>query len=162
MNANSRTPVGAERFLAAAGKLAAKFSWRARKFEREGEVVLVALTETDSFFDRFVWIYDTERSAVRCMLASKEVVPLKRLPAILEACARINEGLAFGCLEYSFSQRILVFRDSSGLHWEHLDEIVTSTTSRVLSLGRRYAPAIQATIRGAKPDEAVAAADVSK
>jgi hypothetical protein len=155
------SPTESARFIAAAGKLATKFAWRARSFEREGEVVLVALTESDISFERFVWIYDIERGALRCLLASKEQVPSKRQLAILELCARVNEGLPFGCLEYSFSDHILVFRDSADLHWERLDEIINDTTARVLNLGHKYATAIHATLQGGKPKDVIADAEAA-
>ena len=30
----------------------------------------------------------------------------------IELCARVNDGLYFGCLEYGFAERTLMFRDS--------------------------------------------------
>lgn len=146
-------------FIAEAGKLATDFGWRAKTFERNGEAVLVALTETDPFFERFVWVYNLERVAVRCMLVSKEKVPVKRLPAILELCARINESLPFGCLEYSFGDRVLVFRDAADLDCGLLEKVVKDTTMRVLNLGRRYVSAIEATLKGDKPEIAVKSAE---
>ena len=159
MKSDDDSSTRAARFIAAAAKLATKFAWRTRSFEREGEVVLVALTETDVSFERFIWIYDTERTALRCLLASKENVPSKRQQAILELCARVNEGLPFGCLEFSFSDHILVFRDSSDLYWDHLDEVLNDTTARVLNLGRKYAESIHATLQGEKPNDAIAAVE---
>jgi hypothetical protein len=148
-------PPGAAAFIAETGKHATGFGWPAKSFERDGEVVLVALTETDPSFERFIWVYNIERVALRCMLVGKEVVPAKKEPAILELCARVNEGLPFGCLEYSFSDRVLVFRDSADLDWGPLDKVVSGTTSRVLNLGQRYAIAIQAALKGEKPEAAV-------
>src|SRR5260370_32126773 len=84
-------------FVAEAGKLATEVGWPARTFDRDDEVVLVALTETDPSFERFVWVYHLERISVRCILVSKEEVPENRLAPILELCARINAGLPFGC-----------------------------------------------------------------
>jgi len=146
-------------FIAEAGKLATEFGWRAKTFERDGEAVLVALAETDPFFERFVWIYNLERVSLRCMLVSKETVPKKRLASILQLCARINEGLPFGCLEYSFSDRVLVFRDSIDLDCGPLDKVIGGVTARVLNLGRRYGIAIEATLKGEKPEDAVKKAE---
>lgn len=149
------TPPDPAQFLTEVGKLAAQFGWPVRKSERGSEVVLVALTETDPAFHRFVWVYDTERTALRCMLVGKEVVAPQKEPAILELCARVNQGLPFGCLEYSFDDRVLVFRDSVDLDWGPVDRLIGSTTARVLNLGKRYAPAIRATLAGGKPADAV-------
>lgn len=147
-------------FIDAAGKLAKKFGWSSTSFERDGEAVLVALTETDPAFERFIWIYNLERMSLKCMLVSNQEVPAKRLSAIFELCARVNEALPFGCLEYSFEDRVLVFRDSSDLDTcGPLDQVVSDTTLRVLNLGRRYAAAIEDTLKGDKPEDAVEKAE---
>jgi hypothetical protein len=153
-DANS-SPPNATEFLAAAGKLTTTFAWPSRTFEQDGEVVLVGLTKTDPSFERFVWVYDTSRTTLRCMLVSKEVVPIRRQAAILELCARVNEGLPFGCLEYSFGDHVLVFRDAADLDWGPLEKVIEGTTARVLNLGRRYAVAIRAALEGEKPKDAV-------
>jgi len=146
-------------FLTEVSKLALQFAWPTRSFERDGEVVLVALTQTDPLFERFVWVYDTERVTVRCMLVTKEKVDAQKYPPILELCALINQGLPFGCLEYSFDDKVLVFRDSSDLDWGPLDKIVGGTTSRVLNLGRKYAATIKLVIEGESPQSAVKKAE---
>lgn len=142
-------------FMKEAGTLATEFGWRAKSFEREHEAVLVALTDPDPLFERFVWVYHLERISLRCMLVSKATVPAKMLHSVLELCARINEGLPFGCLEYSFSDRVLVFRDSADLDWGPLDKVIRGTTARVLNLGQRYGGAIEATLRGEKAENAI-------
>jgi hypothetical protein len=142
-------------FFNEAGKLAAEFGWPAKTTERGPEKMLVALTKTDPSFERILWVYDTERTTMRCALVGNDKVPEQKEPAILELCARVNEGLPFGCLEYSFSQRVLVVRDSADLEWGPLDTIVGSTTSRVLNLGKKYSGAIRATLNGDKPADAV-------
>jgi hypothetical protein len=159
MNSSASAPPEASQLIAAAAKLAAKFGWRTRSFEREGEVVLVALTESDETFERFVWIYDTERTALRCLLATKDKVKARRQIAILELCARINEGLPFGCVEYSFSDHVLVFRDSADLSYGPVEEIVNGTTARVLNIGQKYSKAIHATLRGDAPADTIADAE---
>jgi hypothetical protein len=147
-------------FTKEAGKLAAKFGWSAKTFERDGEAVVVALTETDAAFERFIWIYNLERRSLKCMLVSSLEVPAKRLAAVMELCARVNQGLPFGCLEYSFPDRVLLFRDGSDLDTcGPLDEVISDTTLRVLNLGRRYAVAIEATLNGDKPEDAVQKAE---
>src|SRR5882762_4902658 len=148
-------PPDAAAFIEEAGNLATEFGWPAKTFERNGEAVVVALTETDPGFERFVWVYNFARVSLRCMLVHKETVSENRLPAILELCARVNEALPFGCAEYSFDDQVLVFRDSADLDWGPLKQVVTDTTARVLNLGRRYAGAIEATLNGEKPETAV-------
>jgi hypothetical protein len=142
-------------FLTETGKLATQFGWPAKSLERGAEVVLVALIEEDSTFERFIWIYDTERITLRCMLVGRTTISSQKQLAILELCARVNEGLPFGCLEYSFGDCILVFRDSADLDWGPLETVIGGTTARVLNLGRRYAPAIQSTLDGEKPEKSV-------
>jgi hypothetical protein len=149
----------ADKFLLEVNKLASQFAWPARSLHRGTEVALVALTQNDDAFERFVWVYDSERNMLKGMLVYKEPIPSKSLNAILELCARINEGLPFGCLEYSFGERALVFRDSIDLDWSPLDKAVGATTSRVLNLGRRYAEAIRLTLQGKKPEFAVVEAE---
>jgi hypothetical protein len=146
-------------FIAEAGRLAVEFGWPARSSEQASEVVLVALTKSDPAFERFVWIYDTEQLTLRCMLVGSWVVPQAREQAVLELCARINEGLPFGCIEYSFSNRALVFRDSADLDWGPLGEVLSGSTARVLNLGRRYAASVQATLDGTDPEIAVQVAE---
>jgi hypothetical protein len=149
-------------FLAEAGKLATKFGWPAQTLERPGEVVCVAATKSDAAFARFVWVYDTERTALRCLLVGQQTIPAGRRTAIFELCARVNEGLPFGCLEYSFSDKVLVFRDSADLDWAPLRQIVEGVTARVLNLGRRYSSAIKATLDGEMPEDAVATAEADR
>jgi hypothetical protein len=149
-------------FLAAAGGLASELRWPSRALEHGDEVALVAKTETDDSFDRFVWSYDIRRTMLRCLLASRLVVPVKRRAAILELCARINEGLPFGCAEYSFDDRIVVFRDSVDLDWGPLGPLVGNTTSRVLNTAARYAPAIRGVLKGAKPEAALKKVEARK
>jgi hypothetical protein len=89
------------------------------------------------------------------MLVGKQAVPPKRKSAMLELCARVNEGLPFGCLEYSFGEHILVFRDSADLDWGPTDKIVGELTSRVLNLGKRYVGAARLTLDGKDPEMAM-------
>lgn len=149
----------AEKFLYEAGRLADEFKWPAKSMQRNAEVVLIALITTDPSFDRFVWVYDTERLLLKCMMVSKEAVPPQRQMAVLELCARINEGLPFGCMEYCFADHILLFRDSTDLDWTAFDQAIGATTSRVLNLGTRYAKAIHDVIKGEEPKKAVSGAE---
>ncbi|HKO99537.1 MAG TPA: hypothetical protein VJU86_21225 [Pyrinomonadaceae bacterium] len=155
-------PPTAEAFIQEAGSLATEFGWRAKTSERENEAVVVALTESEPTFERFVWVYNFERASVRCMLVSKEKVAEKRQTAILELCARVNEALPFGCLEYSFSDRVLVFRDATDVECGPLKQVIIDTTSRVINLGRRYDSAITSTLAGEQPEVAVKNAESSE
>jgi hypothetical protein len=152
-------PPDTSAFLTEVGKLANKFAWPVRTFDREGEVVCVALTQADPSFERFVWVYDTDRTMLRCMLVGRQKVSPRRRTAILELCARVNEALPFGCLEYSFGENVLVFRDSTDIDRGPLEQLIGGTTSRVLNLGERYGPAVQSVLKGEKPESTVAKAD---
>jgi hypothetical protein len=144
-----------ENFLASTSNLATQFAWPIRTFERDAETVCVASIPTDASFERFVWVYDSERVMLRCMMVGRQIVPERRETNVFELCARINEGLPFGCLEYSLGSRVLVFRDSADLNWGKLNEVIEGTTARTLNLGRRYAKAISLVLDGKKPEDAV-------
>ena len=148
-------------FWNAAGGLAAEFGWPAKTSESGREAVTVALTPSDPLYERMIWIYDTERITLRCLLVSAQTVPAKRCVAILELCARINEGLPFGCAEYSFGEKVVVFRDSADLGWQAVDEVVKSCTARSLNLGRKYADSIRSTLADGKSEAAVRKAEAS-
>ncbi len=120
-----------------------------------GEVALVAGTDPDPSFDRFVWSYEVRLATLRCLFASRREVPAKRERAILELVARINEGLTFVCAEYAFEDRIVVFRCAADLDWGPPEKVVGNATARVLKTGARYAPAIDATLRGVAPETSV-------
>lgn len=146
-------------FYASSRKLADQFGWSTRKMKHDNEVVLIGLIDGDPNFYRFVWIYNVDRVDLRCLLVGKEVVPIERQTAVLELCARVNEGLPFGCLEFSFQDHVLVFRDSASLEWGFLDAVIAGTTARVLNLGQRYGRAIQSVLDGEKPEDAVKTAE---
>lgn len=155
------TPPDPSAFVLAVGGITERLGWPMRFSERGEESVCVALTESDPAFERCIWIYDTERVTLRCMLITREPVDQQLEGPILELCARVNESLPFGCLEYSFGERVLVFRDSCDLDWGPLVALIEGTSSRVLNLAKRYAPAIAAVISGEAPADAVARADES-
>ena len=145
-------------FLKAVGDLAASFGWRLRSFERDDELAAVAALDHDSSFEQVLWVFDTKRTFIRCLLVGRGTVAADREAAILELCARINDGLAFGCAEYSFNDRTLVFRDSVQLGYGKMSDLVESTSARLLDLGSRYAPAVRATLAGSSPAEAMSRA----
>ncbi len=154
MNSKATAPTVAD-FWNAAGNLAVSFGWPAKTSEQGNEAVVVALTPSDPMYERMIWVYDTERITLRCMLVSAQQVPAKRSSAILELCARVNEGLPFGCAEYSFGEKVVVFRDSADLGWQPVDMVVKASTARALNLGRKYAAAIRSTLAGKKPETAI-------
>ena len=148
-------------FLTHASRIATDFGWKTATFEREDEAVCVAAIPDDDMYDRLVWVFDSGRNMLRCMVISRPEVPAPRLPAVFELCARVNQGLPFGCLEYAFGDRLLVFRDSTDLDWGPPDLVIKGTTSRVLNLGKRYAMAIKAVLEGEAPDAAVRASEAN-
>ncbi|MBD2766358.1 hypothetical protein IC235_00455 [Hymenobacter sp. BT664] len=152
----------AAKFTIEAKKIASKFNWPAQLLEREREreIALVALIEEDPLFERLVWVYDTYRTMLRCLLVCKEKITVKKQPAVLKLCALINTGLPFGCIEFNFHEKVLVFRDSADLNYGPLDQIMNDITERVLNLGKHYKSAIQETIKGKKPEEALAKSGV--
>ena len=144
-----------EGFLAVVGGLAGSFGWRLRTFERDDELVALAALDHDSSYEQVLWVYNTRRGSVRCLLVNRATVPAAREGAILELCARINEDLVFGCAEYSFGDRTVIFRDSVQLGSGDTGDLLTGATARVLDLGSRYAPAVRATLAGSSPVEAM-------
>ena|SRR6185436_13787274 len=149
-----------EQFLDAVGELTKPLGWQLQHFMRDQELVALAPTESDPSFEQFIWVYDTAGGFFRCLLVSRTVVPPEREPAILELCARMNDGLNFGCAEYSFDDKAIVFRNSVDIRTcSPLAQVVNDATSRVLSLGRRYANAIAETLEGSNPKDAVEKAE---
>jgi len=148
-----------EEFLAAVGELADSFGWTFQSLTRGEEIVAVVGLANDPSFEQVLWVYDTDEVFLRCLLVSRAVVEPERVGAVLELCARINDGLMSGCLEYSFENGTLIFRDSAQLGTGLVTDIVAGTSSRVLGLGSRYAPAIRATLAGRAPAEAIALAE---
>src|SRR5215470_17368925 len=137
---------GEEVFLAAANELAASFGWRIRSFKRGQELVAQVALDHDRSFEQVLWVYDVTSVCVRCLLVSRGTVPPEREASVIELCARINDGLIFGCAEYSFDERVLVFRDSFQLGTGSLSDALTGTTARLLDLGSRYSSAVLATL----------------
>jgi hypothetical protein len=142
-------------FLAALGELAASLGWRLRSFKRDDELVALVALDHDPSFEQILWVYDTRGASVRCLLVSRGSVPAEREVAILELCARINDGLVFGCAEYSFEDRALAFRDSIQLGYGNMPDLLTGVSARLLDLGSCYSPAIRATLAGTGATEAM-------
>jgi hypothetical protein len=147
---------GEEEFLKIVDELAASFGWTLRSFRRDEELVALVALEHDPSFEQILWIHDAGRACTRCLLVWRGTVRPEREAAILELCARINDGLLFGCAEYSFHDRTLVFRDSAQLAYARVADLVPSVTDRSLHLGSRYAPAVHATLAGHSAAEAYA------
>jgi len=149
-----------EQFLDAVSELIKPLGWELQHFRRDQELVALVSVENDPAFEQFIWVYDNDGVFFRCLLVSRGVVPPEREPAILELCARINDGLNFGCAEYSFDDQTVVFRNSVDLRTcGSLEEVVHHATSRMLSLGKRYSNAIANTLKGTNPKEAMAKAE---
>ena len=145
-------------FDAIAG-LAETMHWPLRAFEHQGDRVVVAGLADDAVFEQLVWIRDAAGSNLRCLLIARGAVPEERRAAVFELCARVNDGLIHGCLEYDFTDRTLGFRDSTELADIPPAAAVDRTTARLLTLGSRYADAIGRVLSGEPPGEAVAAAE---
>ena len=151
-----------EQFLEAVGELIRPMGWQLQHLMREHEVVALVPAENDPSFEQFIWIYDSNAISLRCLLVHRTVVPPEREPAILELCARINDRLNFGCAEYSFDDQTVNFRNSADLRTcSPLQQVINDATSRVLSLGKRYAGAIAETLEGSNAKDAVEKAEAS-
>ncbi len=151
-----------EQFLEAVSELIKPLGWELQHFTRDEELIaVVSLSEeSDPTFQQFIWVYDKDGVFFRCLLVSRAEVPPEREPAILELCARINDGLNFGCVEYGFDDQTVSFRNSVDLRTcAPLPDVVRHATSRMLGLGKRYSGAITKTLKGAKPKEAMATAE---
>jgi hypothetical protein len=145
----------AEGFFAATNEFAAGLGWQLRSFTRDSELVALVALDWDPSFEEIIWAYDTERAFARCLLVCRAAVPTEREIAIIELCARINDGLYSGCAEYSFGERTLCFRDTIQLGSADMRGMVRAVSERVIGLGSRYAPVIQATLDGLAPAEAI-------
>lgn len=146
---------GSEEFLAILDAMASSLNWRVRSFERGDSVVAVVALNDDPHFEQVVWVYDTQRVFVRCLLATRGNIPEKQVGAIVELCAYINDGLIYGCAEYSFSDRVLAFRDSVSLEYGDTAAVLTDLSQRVFTLGSHYANAVAAVLAGASAVEAM-------
>jgi hypothetical protein len=135
-------------FLDELGDLAREFGWRVQSFAHGSQEVAVVGFDALEPFEQLLWIHDPEANTLRCLLLLRQRVPADRLQAALELCARVNDGLSFGCLEYAFSDQTLSFRDSSEVEGLGLDAAIRRTTSRVLSLGQRYFLAVDRVLSG--------------
>lgn len=145
--------------LDAIADLAETMRWPLRAFEHGGDRVVVAGLADDAVFEQLVWIRDAAGSNLRCLLIVRGEVPAERRAAVFELCARVNDGLIHGCLEYDFADRTLGFRDSTDLSGIAPATAVERTTGRLLTLGSRYADAIGRVLSGESPGEAVAAVE---
>lgn len=140
--------------------LAHEFGWAVAQRAVNAETVLLSPLEGDPPFTRFVWVIDGGRSMLRCLFVTAPIWEGDAVPKALRLAALVNHGLPFGCLEYNFAEDVLVFRDAIDLDWGEPGALVSTVTSRVLQLGRRYRTAVQAVYDGRlDPDDAVAAAE---
>lgn len=152
---------GEAALLDAIADFAETMHWPLRAFEHGGDRVVVAGLGDDAVFEQLVWIRDAAGSNLRCLLIVRGTVPEERRVAVLELCARVNDGLIHGCLEYDFADHTLCFRDSVELAGLMPATAVNRTTARLLTLGSRYAGAIGRVLSGDPPGEVVGAAEQS-
>jgi hypothetical protein len=142
-------------FLGALEPLAESLGWQLQGFTRGDELVVIAALGGDPSFEQVVWISGTSGETLRCLLVSRAPIPRESREPILELCARINEGLVFGCAEYAFEEAAVVFRDAADLRGGSVEQLAPDTTARLLGLGSRYVPAVEAVLAGASPRDAV-------
>ncbi len=144
-----------EQFQEALTALAASLGWSVRSFRRDEERVGLAALEQDPAFEQVLWIYDPRSDSLRCLVVVRAPIPPHREREIVELCARINDGLIFGCAEYGFAEQVVVFRDSVpvGAPWPQL---LQDLTGRLLRLAAHYWPAVAETIAGAEASQAMA------
>lgn len=145
--------------IAAVRSIADPLGWQLRSFTRNDDLVVLAALDNDPSFQQMLWVFGSKHESLRCLLVGRPVVPAQREGAILELCARINDGLVFGCAEYGFDERTVTFRGATDLRYGPLAELVANTTTRVLDLGARYSEAIRATLAGTPPADAVDSAE---
>lgn len=143
-------------FVAALDELVTPMGWRLHSFNREDEWVGVVSLEQDPSFEQAIWVYDTERTFFRCLLVGRGEIPANRQADVIELCARINDGLAFGCAEYSFSDRAVVFRDAVPADCGSPKDVLASLSGRLFGLGSQYWPCVAAVLAGESADAAMA------
>lgn len=146
-----------EQFLNAVREFAEPLGWTARSFEREEELIAFVELTNDPAFERVAWVYSASKEIVRCLLMVRDEVPAERREAAIELCARINDGLFFGCLEYGFKERTLTFRDSFPMSAGTVAALLPECSARILGLGAHFSPAVRATLAGIAPERAMAA-----
>jgi len=155
---NSNIPSVSD-FIHEVGNLVSQFSWPMKHFQRESETVCVALTEQDEVFERIVWVYNTEQMTLRCLLVGENKIDQDRRAEIYELCSRVNDSLPFGCMEYSFEEDVIVFRDSADLELGPLKQLLESTTAKVLNLGDLYSGAMKQVLGGVSAKIAISMVD---
>ena len=151
----AKTDPVARNFLAAVEQLIKPLGWRMHSFAREGEVIALAALDHDPAFEQMLWVFSPDRGYVRCLLVARGVVTAEREPAVIELCARINDGLVFGCAEYSFTDQAFMLREAFEAGKNSWDSELTPRAARLLELGSHYAPALQAVLGGASAAESL-------
>lgn len=144
-----------QEFLTAVGRLIAPLDWELRSFTRDGEVIALAALNHDPTFEQMLWVYCPDRDYVRCLLVARGTIASELEPAVIELCARINDGLIFGCAEYSFSDQAFAFRDSLETDRNTWNEELKTRTARLLELGSHFAPAWRDVMSGRSAGEAL-------
>lgn len=146
-------------FLDKTRDLAKKFNWQVEEYEQDGEIIQMAKIHNDPLYVRIFWILDPEYETLKALVLSGVTVEIEERDKVLELCARVNENLIFGCLEFRFEERMLVVRDSIEIKIDTLDDEIERLTLRVFHLAKKYSIAIRQTLSGISPEKAVLSAE---
>lgn len=153
------TATDGEGLLAVITDIGTALGWTIRSFRREDELIILTALDQDTNFEQMIWVHDVDQGYVRCLLVWRGAITADQHAKVFELCARINNGLVFGCAEFSFHEGALLFRDSALLRFGPPADVLRDVTARLLELGSRYTPAVRATLDGEDPAVAVACID---
>lgn len=110
----------------------------------------------DEPFAQILWILDTRSLSLRLLVMLRPEISDIFQPAILEWCARVNDGLTFGCAEFCFDEHIVIFRDSADLRRQALETAITDVTARLFQLAQHYGPGVRMVCAGTPARQAIA------
>ena len=150
------------KFLNETSNLANNFNWPVENYAQDGEIIQMAVIHNDPLYTRMFWILDPSYEALKGVIVAGIEVTAEQQPHILELCARVNENLVFGCLEFRFDDKLLVVRDSSEIKYGPLEQIVQGLTTRLFNIAKEYSNAIRETLNGTSPEVAVDRAEKPK
>jgi len=118
------------------GELVEDFHWKLMH-RGAGDTGVYQAMVIDPPAEWVCWIHDIPGRRLFCVVVFS-VLPSEREAEALRFAAQVNHGLPFGCLEYSFEDRRLRFRDAIDLEWGDLRTLVNTVTYRVLDLAGRH------------------------